>query len=57
MKVSGACKKLIKKILYIKNQNLEATEERAMLDALGQSNPVNYYKAWEKHMKAPWSNK
>lgn len=61
MKVSGSLKKVIKKILYIKGLNLEATEEREKLDALRAKHTgnyvANYDKAWEKHMKEPWSNK
>lgn len=57
MKVSGSLKNLIKKIIYIKNQNLEATEEKALLDALMISNPVNYHEAMNKHMREPWSRR
>jgi hypothetical protein len=59
MKVSGSLKRLIKKIHYIKNLNLEATDERVMLDTLRAKHTgnfvANYDKAWEKHMKEPWS--
>jgi len=57
MKVSGSLKNLIKKIIWIKNQNLEATVEKEMLDALRTSNPVNYHDAMNKHMREPWSRR
>lgn len=61
MKVSGSLKKVIKKILYIKALNLDAVEERVMLDALRLKHTGNYVsnydKAWDKHMKSPWSGK
>lgn len=59
MKVSGALKNLIKHIHYIKNLNLEATDEQAMLTKLREkhSGPYNdnYQKAWMMHMREPWS--
>lgn len=50
-KVSGALKTLMKKMIYIKNLNLEAIEEKAMLDALRTSNPQNYHVAITKHLQ------
>lgn len=55
MKVSGALKSLIKKIIYIKNQNLEADKEQEMLATLRDKHVMNYHKAMGKYMKDPWS--
>lgn len=51
MKVSGALKRLMKKIIYIKGLNLDATEEKEILDGLRTSNPLNYHQAMEKHLR------
>jgi hypothetical protein len=59
MKVSGALKRLIKKIHYIKNMNLDATDEQELLSALASkhSGPYNenYHRAWLMHMREPYS--
>jgi hypothetical protein len=54
-KVNGAKKALIKKIIYIKNQNLDADEERLAFDLLREKHPVNYFECMNKSLKDPWS--
>lgn len=55
MKVSGAMKALIKKIIFIKNQNYDAETERAIFDHLRDRHRKNYFDAMNKSMKAPYS--
>jgi len=55
MKVSGGLKRLVKKIIYIKNMNLEADVESQVLSLLAKNNPQNYEKAYNKHLKSPWN--
>jgi len=54
-KVSGAMKDLIKKIIFIKNQNYEPEVERQIFEHLRVTHSVNYFEAMSKSMKAPWS--
>ena len=50
-KVSGALKTLMKKIIYIKGLNLDAVTEKEKLDALRDTNPINYHEAMNKHLR------
>lgn len=54
-KVSGALKYLIKTVIWIKNKNLEASEEKVVFDKLRERHPINYHEAMSKYMKEPWS--
>lgn len=54
-KLNGAKKALIKKIIYIKNQNLPAEVEREVFDKLREKHTVNYFECMNKSLKDPWS--
>ena len=56
-KVSGAKKALMKTIIYVKNLNLDATDEAEMLEMLREKHPVNYHECMNKVLKAPWNKR